>query len=241
MGSIATALNPAQIMGCESDSESDSGLVNPFSKLEVEERKPEVETSVSTVEVGGQQVLLSQDLSGGCGGKTWEAAFVMSDYFAWKKNLTGKSIIELGSGTGLVGLAIAKMCNVKKMLITDQIPMLALMRENIKLNQLSESVQAEILDWGEPLPDYANYVPEVILASDCVYLEVAFQPLIDTLLMLADQNTDIYMSYRKRRKADKRFFQMARKKFNVTEIIDEVPNNEHYKKQGLHLFLFKKK
>lgn len=71
---------------------------------------------------------------------------------------------------------------------------------------------------GEPLPEYIKARPDIILASDCVYLEVAFQPLLDTLDMLADKDTDIYMSYKKRRKADKRFFQMARKRFQLIEV-----------------------
>ncbi|KAG0172536.1 hypothetical protein DFQ28_010609 [Apophysomyces sp. BC1034] len=242
--SSTIAFSQFQVVGYESDRESDSNKStdsNPFAGMDVEQRAQEVTASVSTVEVGGQNILLSQDLGGGCGGKTWEAAFVMADYFAWKQNLHGKRIIELGSGTGLVGLAIAKMFALDKMLITDQRPMLGLMHENIRLNQLSESVQAGILDWGEPLPDDANYIPDVILASDCVYLEVAFQPLLDTLMMLADQKTDIYLSYRKRRKADKRFFQLARKKFVITEIRGDHPKQEIYGKQGLHLYLFKKK
>lgn len=60
--------------------------------------------------------------------------------------------------------------------------------------------------------------PDVIIASDCVYLEVAFQPLIDTLVMLSNEKTEIYLCYKRRRKADKRFFMLARKKFTFTEV-----------------------
>lgn len=91
---------------------------------------------------------------------------------------------------------------------------------------------------GEPIPENMTR-PDIILASDCVYLEVAFQPLIDTLMLLTDENTEIYMSYRKRRKADKRFFQMARKKFNLTEVED--PKQSSYKKEGLRLYQLMKK
>lgn len=80
-----------------------------------------------TFELLDTPIELAQDLSGGCGGKIWEAAGVMVDYMLWKQNQTqglflqGKKVLELGSGTGLVGLAVAKGCaNVDTMVITDQ-------------------------------------------------------------------------------------------------------------------------
>ncbi|KAI9312864.1 nicotinamide N-methyltransferase-like protein [Dichotomocladium elegans] len=189
---------------------------------------------------------LTQDLSGGCGGKTWEAADVMVDYILWKQHVTqgqffqGKRVLELGAGTGLVGLAVAKGCpNVSKVIITDQLPMMHLMEQNIKLNNLRELVEASVLDWGVPLPPDAQ-LPDVILASDCVYLEAAFKPLLDTLVDLSTKDTVIYMSYRKRRRADRRFFQMARKKFDLVEILDD-PKRETYYRDNLKIFLMKKK
>jgi hypothetical protein len=65
---------------------------------------------------------------------------------------------------------------------------------------------------------WMNEKPDVIIASDCVYLEIAFQPLIDTLVMLSNEKTEIYLCYKRRRKADKRFFMLARKKFTLTEV-----------------------
>ncbi|KAJ8658874.1 hypothetical protein O0I10_005256 [Lichtheimia ornata] len=199
-----------------------------------------------TFELLDTPIELAQDLSGGCGGKIWEAAGVMVDYMLWKQNQTqglflqGKKVLELGSGTGLVGLAVAKGCaNVDTMVITDQIPMMHLMSQNITLNKLDGRVQAKILDWGEPISSDIP-VPDVILASDCVYLEVAYQPLIDTLVALSNKDTDIYMSYRKRRRANKRFFQMARKKFHLIEVTED-PKREQYTKDGLRLYLMKKK
>lgn len=78
---------------------------------------------------------------------------------------------------------------------------------------------------GEPVPDTIQFVPDVILASDCVYLEVAFQPLLDSLAAISNKDTDIYMSYKKRRKADKRFFQMARKLFHLTEACQKISSH----------------
>lgn len=82
---------------------------------------------------------------------------------------------------------------------------------------------------------------DVILASDCIYLEIAFIPLIETLFALTEKDTAvIYLANRKRRKGDKRFFQLARKKFVFEEVLDD-PLREEYKKQSIQLFCVKRK
>jgi Lysine methyltransferase len=74
-------------------------------------------------------ILINEDTTGGCGGKTWEAADVSCNYLIWKYQSSnghafrGKTILELGSGTGLVGLVLGAICNpldAKEIVITDQ-------------------------------------------------------------------------------------------------------------------------
>jgi len=60
--------------------------------------------------------------------------------------------------------------------------------------------------------------PDIILAADCVYFEPAFPLLVKTLSDLSDTSTEILFCYKKRRKADKRFFGMLRKKFSWKEV-----------------------
>ena len=102
---------------------------NEFPGLDyVDQRDKEVETHIGSVSFKGlkEPVFLSQDLSGGCGGKIWECASLMIDYFVYKSEqgealLDQKTVIELGAGTGLVGLAVAKLCpTMKQLTLTDQ-------------------------------------------------------------------------------------------------------------------------
>lgn len=95
----------------------------------ITQREQEVETHIGSVSFKGleEPILLSQDLSGGCGGKIWECANIMIEYFVWKNEqmkgelFKNKTMIELGAGTGLVGLAVAKLCpKIKQLVITDQ-------------------------------------------------------------------------------------------------------------------------
>lgn len=103
---------------------------DPFRGLELVEAKPSpITTGISEFpfELLSKPIRLFQDLSGGCGGKTWEAANVMIDYMLWKnqqcsgKFLENKKIVEVGAGTGLVGIGVAMGCpNLDTMVITDQ-------------------------------------------------------------------------------------------------------------------------
>lgn len=56
--------------------------------------------------------------------------------------------VELGAGGGLVGLAVAVGCDLQHtMYITDQLPMLELLRYNITLNEVDQKAKGIILDW----------------------------------------------------------------------------------------------
>lgn len=178
-------------------------------------------------------ILLHEDLKDGCGGQLWPAGMNLAKYMLkYHNDLRGKSIIEIGAGGGLVGLAVAAGCstgNQQKLLITDQLPMLSLMQKNIELNSLGQKVSASIYDWGSDPPDSAmtfikkysenpNTYPDIVLAADCVYFEPAFPLLLKTLTDLIGPNTTCYFCFKKRRKADMRFIRDMMKNFTVSEL-----------------------
>ncbi|KZT41140.1 hypothetical protein SISSUDRAFT_1043220 [Sistotremastrum suecicum HHB10207 ss-3] len=117
--------------------------------------------------------------------------------------------------------------------ITDQAPLLDLMAKNIALNNLEKSVHVAELNWGVPLPT-SFPSPDIVLAADCVYLESAFPLLVQTLSDLSERPVDILFCYKKRRKADKRFFTLLKKKFDWTEIMDH-PDRETYTREAISL------
>lgn len=198
----------------------------------------------------------------GCGGKVWIAGELLCEFLLEKSDQQGlfsqwnsdtrfqspiKKIVELGSGTGLVGLCLGLLNKQNKLkdmdiYVTDIDQLVPLMDRNIKLNEL-EHVFPEELWWGEPLkPEFAptrsnQRQIDLILAADCVYLEKAFPLLEVTLLDLTSCKDPpiILMSYKKRRKADKHFFKQIKKNFDVLEI-NEFTRFDHYLKQKTHLF-----
>ncbi|KAF9883591.1 hypothetical protein FE257_003144 [Aspergillus nanangensis] len=189
-------------------------------------------------------LLLKEDLKEGCGGQLWPAGMVLGKYLLQQHrfDLNNKSIVELGAGGGLVGLAIAHGCNVdpSSIIITDQRPMLPLMETNIKLNRLSPFVTTSVLDWGEPLPDAIPKYPSIILAADCAYFEPAFPLLMSTLKDLIGPESICYFCFKRRRRADMRIMKLAKKLFHVEEI-DDDPNAETYRRENILLYAFRLK
>ncbi|KAJ3936938.1 MAG: putative methyltransferase-domain-containing protein [Lentinula lateritia] len=177
------------------------------------------------------------DASPGCGGIVWPAGQILSNYLINKGSnfLQGKCVVELGSGTGLVGLIAAKL-GASKVWITDQAPLLDIMQQNLSMNSLQCNCVVAELDWGTSIPA-AIPSPDVILAADCVYFEPAFPLLVQTLDALATERTQVFFCYKKR--ADKRFFGLLKKKFTWAEIMDD-PNRNIYNRESITLIKLSK-
>ncbi|CEP61353.1 putative protein-lysine N-methyltransferase LALA0_S03e00958g [Lachancea lanzarotensis] len=196
----------------------------------------------------------------GCGGKIWAAGQLLCEHLIDNSDANGllslcseklqthgsfTNILELGSGTGLVGICaglLAKTNGFKaKIYATDIEKLIELMNSNTKLNGLEKYVFPEILMWGEPLAEkYQAGTPsriDLVLAADCVYLEDAFPLLEKTLLDLTsgDSPPTVLMSYTKRRKANKVFFRRIRKHFQIITFTD-FDRYEHYSSKRTYLF-----
>jgi protein N-lysine methyltransferase METTL21A len=136
---------------------------------------------------------------------------------------------------------VAKGCDVDgPLFITDQIPMLSLMQDNVRLNGLSSKVKPVVLDWGKPVPVDISRRIDVLLAADCVYFEPAFPLLLATLLELTGPETVCYFCFKKRRRADMRFMKQARKMFDVAEVADDC-DKEIYSREQIFLCTLRRK
>ncbi|KAF2184315.1 hypothetical protein K469DRAFT_727252 [Zopfia rhizophila CBS 207.26] len=184
---------------------------------------------VSTVDFDGllsTPLKLREDLTNGCGGQLWPAGMVLSKYMLKKhrNDLDGKEILAVGLG-----------CSPTTLHITDQLPMFDLMKQNILLNNLSDTVQASVYDWGEPVPNHLPRNPDIILAADCVYFEPAFPLLQKTLADLIGERTVCYFCFKKRRRADLNFMKGAKKAFAVKKV-DDDPDKGVYERENIFLY-----
>ncbi|KAK4986653.1 Protein-lysine N-methyltransferase efm6 [Elasticomyces elasticus] len=185
---------------------------------------------------------LHEDLSGGCGGQLWPAGMVLTKYMLrnYSTALQRSSILELGAGGGLVGLAVALGCQLDRpVYITDQQPMFELMERNITLNNLQAEVRACIFDWGSSVPADVPQYPDIILAADCVYFEPAFPLLQQTLQDVIGPATVCYFCFKKRRRADLHFMKAVRKNFDVEEIDDL--DRATYVRENIFLYAIRRK
>ncbi|KAI0710474.1 putative methyltransferase-domain-containing protein [Fomitopsis betulina] len=182
-------------------------------------------------------IRLAVDASPGCGGIAWPAGEVLSRYISRRGSLGGQTVFELGSGTGLVGLVAGKLG--AEVWITDQAPLLPIMQHNVEMNDLCSRVHVAELDWGSPI---LQDIPpaSLIIAADCVYFEPVFPLLVKTLADLVagcermDDHPEVLFCYKKRRKADKRFFTLLKKEFTWTEV-DDDPDRDVYAQEAISL------
>ncbi len=107
----------------------------------------------------------------------WPSAIGMAEYIlmnpgGWKS----KNILEIGCGMGLPGMVATKLG--AKTCITDYLPeAFEAARLLWEMNGL-QAPTCETMDWRSPLP---HLQADIVLASDVVYEERNFQPLIQAL------------------------------------------------------------
>ncbi|CAM6103001.1 unnamed protein product [Calypogeia fissa] len=114
-------------------------------------------------------------------------------------------VLELGSGTGMVGIVAA--CLGADVVLTDLPHVIANISYNLDLNRsvvaaAGGSVEARVLRWGveEDVKALGEQSFDLILASDCVYYDNSYKPLLQTLnwLIALDTNhTSLAMQTRK--------------------------------------------
>ena len=117
-------------------------------------------------------------------------------------------VLELGSGTGVVGISVPYISpNVKESVCTDIGEHLPLIQQNIDLNPtVADRVRVANLDWTSP-EDLGQW--DVILGSDISYLNELFPPLLTTLDMNCKENTLVIFSREIRKDTDLQLYKIA--------------------------------
>ncbi|XP_060889078.1 protein N-lysine methyltransferase METTL21A [Labrus mixtus] len=173
---------------------------------------------------------LAQDWKNlGVAAVVWDAAVVMCMYLELGKvELKGKEVIELGAGTGLVGIVAALMG--AKVTITDREPALDFLSANVKANlppESQESVFVSELSWGEGLERYPAGGFDLVLGADIIYLEDTFVPLLHTLEHLCSDTTVVLLACKIRYKRDTNFLSMLKQQFAVEEVYFDRQRDIH--------------
>ena len=184
----------------------------------------------TTVDVGLEEPLLIEQRSDVLGGVVWDCARVACGLLGKLPEIVegrfpeGTRVLELGCGTGVVGLACAG--RGASVLCTDQSPELATTNARGKLR-----VQKFL--WGETSLQ-ENF--HIVVGSDCLYDPKALPSLLKTLLALTTQDTVLYIAYKRRRDdTEAPFFKALETHFE--HVAFTHPNNiaPPYDNKGLYL------
>jgi len=142
----------------------------------------------------------------GFGHVIWDAAFLLVKHLEQlgTRSLRGKRCLEVGSGVGLVGICAAALG--AKVVLTDMPSALHLTQLNVDrsqplVRQQGGEISVAPLLWGTPV-NHLGGPFDFVLASDVVYDNDLFAPLIASLVSLCSRDTDLLLSARERHGCD---------------------------------------
>eukprot|EP00538_Stauroneis_constricta_P007168 CAMPEP_0119564760 /NCGR_PEP_ID=MMETSP1352-20130426/27977_1 /TAXON_ID=265584 /ORGANISM="Stauroneis constricta, Strain CCMP1120" /LENGTH=215 /DNA_ID=CAMNT_0007613547 /DNA_START=57 /DNA_END=701 /DNA_ORIENTATION=- len=109
------------------------------------------------------------------GRQVWCGSMLLAKYFLTQLPLK-RNILELGSGTGLLGMTLSKLCAATKIVITDgDDDAIELMKRNLIQNELLSSnnnIEIQKLVWGQDNNDLTLSSFDMIVAGDVLYKEI---------------------------------------------------------------------
>ncbi len=162
----------------------------------------------------------------------WNSGIYLSKYleshqieFAASEVGRPMKILELGAGTGIVGIVASKLFGSQAaVIITDLPDVVPNMQKNIDINHCTiDNITAASLVWGEGITNPEFLHQDYILASDVVYYEELYEILIQTLVELTEfgTTTKIFICCEKRRKIENRFWKRIAKYF-VVKMVEQI-------------------
>lgn len=135
--------------------------------------------------------------NGTTGLTTWQAGPALIEWLLqdgrWAALVPGRTVLELGSGTGLLGMAACKLFAPHKVYLTDSHEdVLATLQHNAAINGLADCDQLSVacVDWTCVNDDFlVGAAADVVLAADVVYDRALFPGLVRTLETLLARRT----------------------------------------------------
>ncbi|CAL5429562.1 unnamed protein product [Camellia sinensis] len=130
------------------------------------------------------------------GSWTWDSAIVLSHWMITQGQLdfdfAGKTVLELGAGTGLPGLTAAAL-GASRVILTDVEPLLPVLRKNVEANGLGDRVEVSRLVWGseEELEDEVAVV-DLVVMSDVFFDAEEAVALGRTLRRVCGEGTKVW-------------------------------------------------
>lgn len=145
--------------------------------------------------------------------KIWEASIILSDYLAGIPVDSEKRFLEIGCGTGVVGVVASSFGH--RVTMTEYNPdALNFARANARANLTARDPGLEIieLDWSKPrLEGLFDY----IIGSEVIYKEKDYQPILKLLKTYLRPSGEIILAEGVR-KTSMEFFRQMSELFDIT-------------------------
>jgi predicted nicotinamide N-methyase len=142
----------------------------------------------------GNMVKMYEEFGSTLGSHTWDTAIILArnlQYLLIRCQLTSMcTAVELGCGSGLVSIALARSGLWKSIVATDKACQMQFLSRNLSLNSCEENVFPEVLEW-ESERDLNNFHSkygsplDLIVAADVLYDSEAARSLFDVIRKLA--------------------------------------------------------
>ncbi|EFO27205.2 membrane protein, variant [Loa loa] len=119
----------------------------------------------------------------------WQASCDLANYLLkhGRDYISGRNILELGAGCGLLGIALAASGFTKSITLSDGcVDVLNVIRDNIWSNfsENCDIFNVIFLEWETVNVENIPVVPDVIFAADVVYDTLTIKPLVRTIRKL---------------------------------------------------------
>jgi predicted nicotinamide N-methyase len=150
----------------------------------------------------------------GTGGYVWRSAKALGEFVAHQPTaVRGLRVMELGSGSGAVGI-VAALCGAASVALTDKAELMPLLAHNIDANsgRFACELSACALEWGATATD----VVDVVLGSDLLYSgdERLFGALVHTIESTSAATVWLCVHWRKP-DVERRFFELMEPNFDA--------------------------
>ena len=143
--------------------------------------------------------------------KIWEVEVVLANLVASFPVKPNTQILELGAGLGVAGMVAASFGH--KVTITDyKEEILDFVRVSSYVNNCFSNIRLELLDWLNP-KELGEF--DVIIASEILFHESFFNPLLNVFKKYLKPNGTIYMTHDIRRKSLRKFLPLCEKDYNI--------------------------
>ena len=115
------------------------------------------------------------------------------------------SVVELGAGCGMAGIALAQMRPDCSVFLTDLPEAMEMLQKNVSCAQPAKgsSLSPVLLQWGSQVPaELLASKSDLILISDCTYNADSCTDLVQTLLAFARHSPEVKILVAMKRRND---------------------------------------